>query len=209
MDDIKQELLESLGSKDKLQTWNCYEPKYFGPDSRTLPLFGEVENDQTLLLISQIKHLEEIDPEKPISIYLNTVGGSLTDGLAIYDAVTQASCPVLIRATGLCASVGLLILNAADYRMATPSTTFYYHQPLIEGSSVNSIQDMDSLKEYYASCKSIADDIVRKRSKIKKPVWKKNFGNRTSFYFDTKTALSFNLIDEITQSNKVDFYIEG
>tara|TARA_Y100000310_G_scaffold196776_1_gene196841 strand:+ start:194 stop:823 length:630 start_codon:yes stop_codon:yes gene_type:complete len=209
MDDIKQNLLKQLVLDEELEAWNCYEPKFFGSDSRTLPLFGDINKENALLLISQLKHLESLEPEKAISIYLNTEGGNLTDGLAIYDTITQLSCPVLVRATGLCASAGLLVLSSGDYRVATPNTTFYYHQPIVQGSSINSIHDISELKEYYANCKSIADKIVRTRSKIKKPAWRKHFENRTSFYFDSKIALSFNLIDKITKSNKIDFEIEG
>ncbi len=208
MNDLKQELLTQLLMGNDFESWNCFEPKYFGSDSRTLPFFGDVTKESALLIISQLKHLERIDPESPITIMLNTQGGSLTDGLAVYDTITQMASPVIVHAIGLCASAGLLILSAADYRFASPNTTFYYHQPVMEDSMINSVQNMNELNEYYANCKSITDDIIRTRSKMRKSSWTKNFEGKTSFYFDTDAALSFNLIDKITDSNKLEFDIE-
>ena len=139
---------------------------------------------------------------------INTPGGSLTDGLAIHDVITQISCPVIIHALGLCASAGLLILSSGDYRVSSPNTTFYYHQPVIEDSMVNSVQNMNQLNDYYSNCKDLTDGIIRARAKIRKNTWNKHFEGKTNFYFDSEEALSFNLIDAITESNKLDFEIE-
>lgn len=209
MDDFKQNLISQLLMSDKsFESWNCFEPKYYGPHTRNIPFFNDVNKETALLLISQLKHLEEMDPEGPITIMLNTPGGSLTDGLAIYDVITQLSCPVIVHTLGLCASAGLLILSSADYRVASPNTTFYYHQPVMEDSMVNSIQNMNELNDYYSNCKDITDTIIKARAKIKKATWNKHFEGRTNFYFDSDEAFSFNLIDAITESAKVDFKVE-
>ena len=208
MNELQQKLLAGLLVDDSFESWNCFEPKYFGADSRTLPFFSNVDKHTALLLISQLRHLEEMEPEKPITIMLNTQGGSLTDGLAIHDTITQLACPVIVHALGLCASAGLLVLSAADYRVASPSTTFYYHQPVVEDFMINSMQNMNELNDYYSNCKEVTDNIMRARAKIKKSVWTKNFEGKTNYYFDSETALSFNLIDSITESNKLDYEIE-
>ena len=208
MNELQQKLISQLLIDNDFESWNCFEPKYFGADSRALPFFNNVNKDTALLLISQLKHLEELDAEKPITIMLNTQGGSLTDGLAIYDVIVQLACPVIVHSLGLCASAGLLILSAADYRVASPNTTFYYHQPVIEDSMINSMQNMNELNDYYSNCKEVTDDIIRIRAKLKKAIWKKNFEGKTNYYFDSDTALSFNLIDSITESNKLDYEIE-
>lgn len=208
MNELQQKLLAELLVDDSFESWNCFEPKYFGADSRTLPFFSSVDKHTALLLISQLKHLEELDPESPITIMLNTQGGSLTDGLAIHDTITQLTCPVIVHALGLCASAGLLVLSAADYRVASPSTTFYYHQPVVEDFMINSMQNMNELNDYYSNCKEVTDNIMKARAKIKKSTWTKNFEGKTNYYFDSEMALSFNLIDSITESNKLDYEIE-
>lgn len=201
-------LLEQLLSPTNLDVWSPYEHKFIGPDSRNLAMFTEVNSESALLLISQIKHLAEISPEEPITILLNTEGGSLTDALAIYDCITQVTCPVLVLTTGLCASAGLIILSAADYRVATPNTTFFYHQPVCDPSSLTSSEQLESLTNHYLFCKNISDKLIKKRSGIKANTWNKNFKNKTSFYFTTKQAKDFNLIDAVTDTNKVEFELE-
>jgi ATP-dependent Clp protease, protease subunit len=208
MDDLKQNLIAQLLTSDSFESWNCFEPKFFGADSRQIPFFGSITQSSALLLISQLKHLEELNAEAPIVIVVNTEGGSVSDALAIYDTILQLSCPVIVQATGLCASAGLLILSAADYRIATPSTMFYYHHPIIEDSFITSVENMNQVRDYYEHCKTITDNIIRTRSKIRKNTWTKQFENKTSFYFDTKSALDFKIIDNITKSQKLEYTIE-
>jgi ATP-dependent Clp protease, protease subunit len=208
MENFKQTLLQQLLEPDDLETWDPHEHKYFGPSSRTLAFFGDVNTNGSQLLISQLLHLESMDGEESISILLNTEGGSLTDGLAIYDTIVNISCPVIIMATGLCASAGLLILSAADYKAATANTVFYYHQPILATSAISSTEEAYSLSEHYSHCQTVTDDIIKKRNKISKTQWNKNFQNKTSFYFNTQKALEFKLIDDIIESRKVKFSIK-
>ena len=205
MDAIKETLLNEILGEAELQVWDPNESKYFGPSTRALGLFGEVDEERARLLIGQILHLEELSEEEPITIHLNTPGGSLMDGLAIYDAIRQVSCPVIIVTTGLCASAGLLILAGADYKLATPSTMFFYHQPVMSEGTVSSASEMVSFSNHYQYCKQVTDEIILKRSKMKKSEWNMNFKNKTSFYFNTTQAAAFNLIDDIVESRKLKF----
>lgn len=208
MNQLKQNLISQLLMTNDFESWNCFEPKYFGADTRSIPFFNEVSQETALLLISQLKHLEELEQEKPITVFLNTPGGSLTDALAIYDTITQLSCPVIVHTMGLCASAGLLIMSAADYRVASPNTTFYYHQPVMDSSHINSIDNMNHLNDHYNHCKELTDEIIKTRAKIKKTTWAKNFEGKTSFYFNAEEALGFKLIDSLSESAKLDYEIK-
>jgi len=207
MNELKEALLNELIGDQDLHIWDPHEHKYFGPSTRSLAFFGDVNEDRSRLLISQILHLEQLSETEPITIFLNTQGGSLTEGLAIYDIIKQVSCPVIIAATGLCASAGLLILSAGDYKLASPNTIFFYHQPVMSDSSVTSTNDMISFSDHYNNCKEVADNIILKNSKMKKSVWNANFKNKTSFYFNSEQALSFNMINDIVESRKIKFKI--
>jgi len=207
MNELKEALLNELIGEQNLQIWDPHEHKYFGPSTRSLAFFGDVNEDRARLLISQILHLEQLSETEPITIYLNTQGGSLTEGLAIYDTIKQVSCPVIIVATGLCASAGLLILSSGDYKLSTQNTIFFYHQPVMSDTSVSSTNDMVAFSEHYNSCKEIADNIILKNSKMKRSIWNANFKNKTSFYFNAEQAISFNLIDDIVESRKIKFKI--
>lgn len=205
---IKESIVEEMFSTKDINIWDPHEHKYFGPTTRSLVFYGDVNEDRARLLISQILHLESLSEEDQITIYLNTPGGSLTDGLAIHDVIKEVSCPVIIVAQGLCASAGLLIMAAADYKAASKNTTFFYHQPVVSDSSINSMNDMLSFHNHYEYCKDVSDSIILESSKMRKNLWNKFFAGQTSFYFDTKKALEFKIIDEIVSSRKLNFKIK-
>lgn len=209
MNNKSQIIANLLESMNELDVWSPIEPKYFGPSTRTLALFGEIEKDAVLLAISQLKHLETLNQEEAITLYLNTEGGSLSDAFALYDCIKNLSCPVIIVATGLCASAGLLILSAGDYRAATASTIFYYHQPVFtQHSFINSQKDMQSLNDFYSYCQNTVDDILKETTGISQRKWKTNFDASTGYYFDANKALKLNFIDKIISSNKLEFEID-
>lgn len=180
---------------------------YYGPDTRTLLLNGEINTESTGLIISQLMHLNHLEPDACIYLHLNTEGGSLTDALAIYDCISQISSPVLIRVFGLCASAGLIVLSAGDFRVATPNCQFFYHEPIIDGGGINSLKDMNSIANHYTVSKDIAENILLKRSKIKKSLWKKDFEGKTSYWFGSKKALEYKFVDLISKSDKIKFEV--
>lgn len=201
-------LLQELLSQGDFDVWNPYEPKLIGPETRTLALFSDVNSATTLALITQLKHLAEMAPEEPISLLLNTEGGSLTDALAIYDCITQLTCPVVCLTTGLCASAGLIIISACDYRVATPNTTFFYHEPVCSPSIVLSEEQLEGISKHYLFSKEVSDKLLKKRTGMKAKVWNKHFKNKTNFYFTAKEAKAFNFIDATTASDKIEFEID-
>lgn len=204
-DQIISTLLQEVG---EVETWSINEPKYFGPDTRTLAIHGEIDNSSSYLIISQLEHLAHLAHDEPITLHLNTEGGSLTDAFAIYDCIKNLSCPVIVLATGLCASAGLLILAAADYKMATQNTTFYYHQPIFAQSGViNSAKDMDTLNSYYKYCQKQLNNKIKPTLNISRTEWDKHFKSSTGYYFDATQALKYNFIDKISTSMKLDFQI--
>lgn len=79
--------------------------------------------------------LESEDPDKEISFYINSPGGSITDGMAIVDTMNYIKCPVSTICVGLAASMGsvLLTCGAKGKRFATPNSEILIHQPLISG----------------------------------------------------------------------------
>ena len=206
---MKDKLItELISALTNIDVWQPYEFKYFGTSTRCLSFFGDVTRDKTHLFMSQLMQLAEESREEPITVFLNTEGGSLTDGLAIYDAITDCPSPVVVVATGICASAGLIILSAGDYRVATKNTTFFYHEPIMQENLVNNLSDMNDLQKFYSYCKERMDTIIKDRSKMKKKKWKDFFEGKTSFYFSAQEALGFNLLDSIKESDKLDFDIE-
>ncbi|TPJ43451.1 ATP-dependent Clp protease proteolytic subunit [Mesorhizobium sp. B2-3-13] len=93
---------------------------------------GEINDDVSALVCAQLLSLESDNPEKEISLYINSPGGMVTSGFAIYDTMQYISCPVSTVCMGFAASMGsfLLMAGSAGRRIALPNATILLHQPL-------------------------------------------------------------------------------
>lgn len=101
---------------------------------------GEEVNDTTAsLVVAQLLYLEAQDPDKDIQMYINSPGGSVTAGLAIYDTMQYIKCDVSTICTGMAASMGAFLLSsgAKGKRIALPNSEIMIHQPLISGSGLS------------------------------------------------------------------------
>lgn len=99
---------------------------------RIVLLAEEINTDSAMSIISQLLFLESENPELPITIYINSPGGSVTDGFAIYDVMNKIKCPIYTVCTGMAASMGAFLLSAGSkgHRYALPNSTIMIHQPL-------------------------------------------------------------------------------
>ena len=97
---------------------------------------GEEVNDTTAsLVVAQLLYLEAQDPDKDIQLYINSPGGSVTDGMAIYDTMQYVKCDVSTICVGMAASMGAFLLASGTKgkRFALPNSEILIHQPLISG----------------------------------------------------------------------------
>ena len=99
---------------------------------RIVFLGGEVDDDSANLIVAQLLFLEADDPDKDISLYINSPGGSVTAGMAIYDTMQYIKCDVSTICIGMAASMGafLLAAGAKGKRRALPNSEIMIHQPL-------------------------------------------------------------------------------
>lgn len=104
-------------------------------DSRQIPVFGAVDDKLAARVVAQLLAMEADDATKPITLILNSPGGSVTDGFAIYDTMRFIRPEVRVVCTGLAASIATVILLGAPkkWRLATPSTKLLIHQVYIPG----------------------------------------------------------------------------
>ena len=102
---------------------------------RIIILGEEVNNVTANLIVAQLLFLESEDPNKDISFYINSPGGSISDGMAIYDTMQYIKCDVSTICIGLAASMGAFLLSAGTKgkRLALPNSEIMIHQPLISG----------------------------------------------------------------------------
>lgn len=114
-------------------------------ESRQIPVFGAVDDRLAARVVAQLLALEADNPEKPITLILNSPGGSVTDGFAIYDTMRFIRPEVRVVCMGLAASIATVILLGAPkkWRLATPSTKLLIHQVYIPGVVRGQASDLE------------------------------------------------------------------
>ena len=102
-------------------------------NDRIIMLCDEVNDATASLVVAQLLYLEGQDPDKEISLYINSPGGSVTAGLAIYDTIQYIKCDVSTICMGMAASMGAFLLSAGTKgkRLALPNSTIMIHQPSV------------------------------------------------------------------------------
>ena len=125
---------------------------------RIIMLTEDVNHVTASSIVAQLLFLESEDPDKEISFYINSPGGSITDGMAIVDTMRYIKCPISTICVGMAASMGAVLLACGDKgkRFATPNSEIMIHQPLISGG----------LSGEATEIKIHADHILRTRSRL-------------------------------------------
>ena len=164
---------------------------------RIIFLSEDVNNVTASLVVAQLLFLESEDPDKEISLYINSPGGSITDGMAIVDTINYIKCPVSTICVGLAASMGAVLLASGEKgrRFATPNSEILIHQPLISGG----------LSGQTTEIKIHADHMVRTREKLNKLLSDRTGQSLETIERDTERdnymtaeeALKYGLIDGI------------
>ena len=165
---------------------------------------GEDVNATTAsLVVAQLLFLESEDPDKEINLYINSPGGSVTDGLAIVDTMNYIKCPVSTTCIGLAASFGAVLLANGEKgkRYATPNAEILIHQPLIGGGGISG---------QATEVKIHADHLVKTREKLNKFLSERTGQTLETIEKDTERdnymtaeeALKYGLIDEILYKRK-------
>lgn len=165
---------------------------------------GEEVNDVTAgLVVSQLLFLESEDPDKEISLYINSPGGSITDGMGIIDTMNYITCPVSTICIGMAASMGAALLSAGEKgkRFATPNAEILIHQPLIGGGGISG---------QATEVKIHADHLVKTREKLNKFLSERTGQSIETIQKDTERdnymtaeeALKYGLIDGIMDKRK-------
>jgi len=190
------------------ETWTPNHILFYGPENRALALFDSISKESSLALISQLLELDT-HPYESITLHLNTDGGLLADGFAIYDCIKGLTSPVRVLCAGVCASAGLLILAAGSLRYATDNCLFFYHQTIIPPEAVSSLEQISSCHQAYAAYQSRYDNILRANSFLSEKEYSEQFLGKTSKYFFAKEALECGIIDTIVNFNLTETTPQG
>ena len=165
---------------------------------RIIFLAEDVNPTSASLVVAQLLFLESEDPDREIHLYINSPGGSITDGMAIVDTINYIKCPVSTICVGLAASMGAVLLasGAKGKRFATPNAEILIHQTLRAGGG---------LSGQTTEIKIHADHIVKTREKLNKLLSERTGQDLATIEKDTERdnymtaeeALKYGLIDGI------------
>ena len=164
---------------------------------------GTVTTDSANLIIAQLLFLEAEDPEKEINLYINSPGGMVTAGLAVYDTMQFIKSPITTICMGMAMSFGAVLLTAGTKgkRFALPNSRIMIHQPLISGGGING-----QATEIEIEAKEIGDTKRRLNEIIARhtgqPVERIATDSERNFYLSADQAKAYGLIDEVIVRKK-------
>ncbi|MBZ0276681.1 MAG: ATP-dependent Clp protease proteolytic subunit [Anaerolineae bacterium] len=164
-------------------------------------LLGTPINDQVAnLIVAQLLYLQREDPERQINMYINSPGGVVYAGLAIYDAMQLISSPVSTVAIGLTASFGTVLLTAGEHgmRYALPNATIHMHQPL--GGAQGQASDIVIQANEIMRLKDALNDIFVKHTGQERDVLVRDTDR--DIYFTPQQAAEYGLIDSVLQGSQ-------
>ena len=164
-------------------------------NDRIVILNDEVNSATASVVVAQLLYLESQDPKKDISLYINSPGGSVSDGFAIYDTMNYIKCDVSTICMGMAASMGAFLLSsgAKGKRIALPNSTIMIHQPL--GGYKGQATDMEIHTKFMLDTKARLNRILSENTGKPLDVIK-NDTERDNF-MDAQQALEYGLIDKV------------
>lgn len=157
----------------------------------------EVNSASASVVVAQLLYLESQDPTKDISLYINSPGGSVTDGLAIYDTMNYIKCDVSTICMGMAASMGAFLLAAGTKgkRLALPNSDIMIHQP--SGGAQGQATDMEIHTKHILDIKQRLNKILSDNTGQPIDVIAKDT-NRDNF-MTAQQALEYGLIDKVIE----------
>ena len=167
---------------------------------RIIFLTGPIDDQVASLICAQLLFLESENPEEPISLYINSPGGLVTAGLAMYDTIQYIKCPVHTVCIGQASSAGSLILASGKpgNRFALPHAKIMIHQP--SGGFSGQATDIKIHAEEILKTKKRLNEIYQKHTSIS--IGEIEKAMERDRFFDPEEALKFGLIDKVISNRE-------
>lgn len=164
-------------------------------NDRIIMLCDEVNDTTASLVVAQLLYLEGQDPDKDISLYINSPGGSVTAGLAIYDTIKYIKCDVSTICMGMAASMGAFLLSAGTKgkRLALPNSTIMIHQP--SGGAQGQATDMRIHTEWILDTKKRLNQMLSEATGQPLEVIERD--TERDNFMTAQQALDYGLVDKI------------
>lgn len=158
----------------------------------------EINPDSAKIIISSLLYLQSVNPKREITMYINSPGGHISAGLAIYDTMNTISNPVSTIGMGMCASMGSFLLSAGHpgRRFALPNTEIMIHQPL--GGAQGQASEIQIAAEHIVKLKQHLTELYALHSSTEFPVEEfEKYLDRDYYMFAKEACDKFGIIDEV------------
>jgi ATP-dependent Clp protease protease subunit len=194
-DDDEEDEREEAATKSPAPVGALIQKKFL--EQRKIFLWGAVTDASAKDLTEKLLYLEAVGPGQPITFYMNTPGGSITAGMAVYDTIKLITSPVTVVVTGMAASMGSILLSAAKKgnRYIYPHARVLIHQPLITGRMVGPASDINIQAKEMEKLRSELNQILAAASG--QPIEKIAKDSDRDFYLNAEEAIAYGLADKI------------
>lgn len=164
---------------------------------RIIMVNGQIEETMANLVVAQLLFLASEDSKREINVYINSPGGVITAGLAIYDTMRILPCPVSTTCVGFAASFGTILLMAGDHglRRSLPHARIHIHQPLVPGGIGGQATDIDILAREILHTRDVLNEIIEQHTGQSLERIRKD--TERDFYMSALEAVEYGIVDEV------------
>jgi ATP-dependent Clp protease protease subunit len=169
-------------------------------DQRKIFLWGAVTDETAKDITERLLYLEAVAPGKDITFYINTPGGSITAGMAVFDTMKLITSPITVVVTGMAASMGSILLSGVPKgrRLLFPHARVLIHQPLISGRMVGPATDINIQAKEMEKIRTELNQILATASG--QPIERINRDTDRDFYLNAPEAIAYGLADRIVEA---------
>jgi ATP-dependent Clp protease protease subunit len=165
---------------------------------RIIMINGPVEEGMASLVVAQLLFLASEDSQREIHLYINSPGGSVTAGLAIYDTMRYLPCPIVTTCVGMAASFGTILLMAGDkgLRRSLPHARIHMHQPLIHGGGISGqATDIDIHAREILHTRDVLNEIIQHHTGQSLERIKRD--TERDYFMSATDAVEYGIVDEV------------
>jgi ATP-dependent Clp protease, protease subunit len=196
-DDDEEKENNDLASKHAAPVAALIQKRFL--KERKIFLWGAVTDESAKDITERLLYLEATAPGKEIIFYINTPGGSITAGMAVYDTMKLITSPITVVVTGMAASMGSILLSGAPKgrRYLYPHARVLIHQPLISGRMVGPATDINIQAKEMEKLRAELNQILADASG--QPLERINRDTDRDFYLNAPEAIAYGLADKIVE----------
>ena len=166
---------------------------------RIVLINGPVEDQLANLVVAELLFLASENNDRPINIYVNSPGGVITAGMAIYDTMRSLRCPVSTTCVGLAASFGTILLMAGDpgRRFALPHSRVHMHQPLVQQGPGGQTTDIDIFAREMLRIRDMTNEIMALHTG--QPLERIQRDTERDYWMSAENAREYGIVDEVLE----------